>query len=114
MRGDVYLVGLDPTTGSEIQKTRPCLIVSPDELAGHLRTTIIAPMTTGGRAYPWRVPCRIAGRAGFVALDQIRTVDTSRLMRRLGRLPDATMTDASESFRRCSRTEHQRESHPMG
>ena len=72
MRGDVYLVGLDPTTGSEIQKTRPCLIVSPDELAGHLRTTIIAPMTTGGRAYPWRVPCRFAGRAGFVALDQIR------------------------------------------
>lgn len=93
VRGDVYLVGLDPTTGSEIQKTRPCLIVSPDELAEHLRTTIIAPMTTGGRAYPWRVPCRFAGRAGFVALDQIRTVDSSRLMRRLGRLPEATMTD---------------------
>ena len=93
VRGDVYLVGRNRTTGSEIQKTRPCLIVSPDELAGHLRTTIIAPMTTGGRAYPWRVPCRFAGRAGFVALDQIRTVDTSRLMRRLGRLPDATMTD---------------------
>lgn len=93
MRGDVYLVGLDPTTGSEIQKTRPCLIVSPDELAGYLRTTIIVPMTTGGRAYPWRVPCHFAGRSGFVALDQIRTVDVSRLIRKLGKLPEATMTE---------------------
>ena len=92
-RGDVYLTGLDPTTGSEIRKTRPCLVVSPDELAGHLRTTIVAPMTTGGRPYPWRVPCRFAGRAGFVVVDQIRTVDASRLIRRLGRLPDATMTE---------------------
>ncbi len=90
-RGDIYLVGLDPTIGSKIQKTRPCLIISPDELAGRLRTTIVAPMTTGGRAYPWRVSCRFAGRAGFVALDQIRTVDASRLIRRLGPLPDATM-----------------------
>ena len=93
LRGDVYLVGLDPTTGSEIRKTRPCLIVSPNELAEHLRTTIIAPMTTGGRASPWRVPCRFADRDGFVALDQIRTVDGIRLIRKLGRLPDATMRE---------------------
>jgi len=93
MRGDICLVSLDPTTGSEIRKTRPCLIVAPDELAGRLRTTIIAPMTTGGRAYPWRVPCRFTERAGFVALDQIRSVDSSRLLKKLGRLPEATVTD---------------------
>ena len=85
-RGDVYLVQLDPTRGSEIQKTRPCLIVSPDELNDHLQTVIIAPMTTGGQAYPWRVQCRFQGRTGFVAADQLRTVDVGRLARRLGRL----------------------------
>lgn len=85
-RGEVYLVQLDPTRGSEIRKTRPCLVVSPDELNQHLRTVIVAPMTTGGQAYPWRVPCRFQGRAGFVAIDQLRTVDTERLVRRLGRL----------------------------
>jgi len=85
-RGEVYLVQLDPTRGSEIRKTRPCLVVSPDELNHHLRTVIVAPMTTGGHAYPWRVQCRFQGRAGFVAIDQLRTVDTERLVRRLGRL----------------------------
>lgn len=85
-RGDVYLVQLDPTRGSEIRKTRPCLVVSPDELNDHLRTVIIAPMTTGGHAYPWRVSCRFQGRSGFVATDQLRTVDVERLARRLGRL----------------------------
>ena len=84
-RGEAHLVGLDPTTGSEIRKTRPCVIVSPDELNRHLRTVIVAPMTTGGQAYPWRVPCRFQNRSGFVALDQLRTVDTERLVRRLGR-----------------------------
>ena len=75
-RGDVCLVSLDPTTGSEIRKTRPCLILSPNELNQHLRTMIVAPMTTGGRAYPWRVPCRFQKRSGFVAVDQIyRTAD---------------------------------------
>lgn len=97
-RGDVYLVGLDPTIGSEIQKTRPCLIVSPDELSSYLRTTIVAPMTTGGRPYPWRIPCNFAGRSGFVALDQIRTVDVRRLIRSLGRLPDATMHEVLRSL----------------
>ena len=86
LRGEVYLVQLDPTRGSEIRKTRPCLVVSPDELNHHLRTVIVAPMTTGGRAYPWRVRCRFQGRAGFVAVDQLRTVDTERLVRPLGRL----------------------------
>lgn len=85
-RGEVHLVRLDPTLGSEIRKTRPCLIVSPDELNLHLRTAVIAPMTTGGQAYPWRIPCRFQQRAGFVALDQLRTVDRERLVKRLGRL----------------------------
>jgi mRNA interferase MazF len=85
-RGQVYLVRLDPTLGSEIKKTRPCVIVSPDELNDHLRTVIVAPMTTGGRAYPWRPRCRFQGRAGFVALDQLRTVDAERLLKPLGQL----------------------------
>jgi len=90
-RGEVYLVQLDPTRGSEIRKTRPCLVVSPDELNHHLRTVIVAPMTTGGHAYPWRVQCRFQGRAGFVAVDQLRTVDTERLVRRLGRVAPSAL-----------------------
>ncbi len=90
-RGEVHLVRLDPTLGSEIRKTRPCLIVSPDELNQHLRTAIVAPMTTGGRAYPWRVPCRFQNQSAFVALDQLRTVDTDRLLKRLGRLAPETV-----------------------
>ena len=92
LRGDVHLVHLDPTMGREIRKTRPCLIVSPDELNRHLRTAIIAPMTTGGQTYPWRVPCRFQRRSGFVALDQVRTVDTDRLIKRLGRLTPEALT----------------------
>lgn len=92
LRGEVLLVRLDPTMGSEIRKTRPCLVVSPDELNRHLRTAIIAPMTTRGQAYPWRVPCRFQRRAGFVVLDQLRTVDAERLVRRLGRLSAETLT----------------------
>ena len=90
-RGDVHLVRLDPTPGSEIRKTRPCLVVSPDELNEHLRTAIIAPMTTGGQGYPWRVPCRLQRHSGFVALDQLRTVDAERLVKRLGRLTPETL-----------------------
>jgi len=89
-RGDVYLMDLDPTRGSEIRKTRPCLVISPDELNHHLRTVIVAPMTTGGQAYPWRIRCRFRGRAGFVATDQLRAVDTERLVKRLGRLSPGT------------------------
>ena len=83
-RGEVYLVELDPTRGSEIRKTRPCLVVSPDELNHHLRTVIVAPMTTAGHAYPFRPGCKFAGKEGRVALDQLRTVDRERLRKRLG------------------------------
>ena len=96
LRGDVYLVRLDPTLGSEIRKTRPGLIVSPDELNQHLRTVIVAPMTTGGQDYPWRVACRFQKRTGFVALDQLRTIDSERLLKRLGRLSSTTMTEVLE------------------
>lgn len=98
-RGEVHLVRLDPTAGSEIRKTRPCLVVSPDELNQHLRTAIVAPMTTAGREYPWRVPCRFQNRSGHIALDQLRTVDTERLVRRLGQLPDDTVVDVLEILR---------------
>jgi mRNA interferase MazF len=91
-RGEVYGVRLDPAVGSEVRKTRPCLVVSPDELNEHLRTVIVAPMTTGGHAYPWRLPCRFQNRAGFVAVDQLRTVDGERLVKRLGQLSAATTT----------------------
>ena len=91
-RGDVQLVRLDPTLGSEIQKTRPCVVISPDELNSHLRTVIVAPMTTAGRAYPWRIRCRFQRRSGFVVLDQLRTVDRERLVKHLGTLPAETMT----------------------
>ena len=85
-RGHVYVVRLDPALGSEIRKTRPCVVVSPDELNAYLRTVIVAPLTTSGRMYPWRPRCRFQHRAGFVALDQLRTVDTERLLKSLGPL----------------------------
>lgn len=90
LRFEVHLVVLDPTLGSEIRKTRPCVIVSPDEMNASLRTVIVAPMTTRGKLYPTRVPCTFGGREGFVALDQIRTVDTTRLASRLGVLEEKT------------------------
>jgi mRNA interferase MazF len=89
-RFGVYLVSLDPTVGSEIQKTRPCVVVSPDEMNRHIRTVIVAPMTTGGQAYPTRVACTFQGKRGQVVLDQIRTVDTTRLIRRLGAIDART------------------------
>jgi mRNA interferase MazF len=85
-RGDVYLVTLNPSRGGEIRKTRPCVVVSPDELNTHLRTFIVAPLTTGGYSYPFRVPCIFQGKSGHVVLDQIRTVDQERLVKRLGSL----------------------------
>lgn len=90
-RGDVYLIELDPTRGSEIRKTRPCVVVSPDELNHHLRTVIVAPMTTRGQPYPFRVTARFAGKSGRIALDQLRTVDRERLRKRLGALSATTM-----------------------
>jgi mRNA interferase MazF len=85
-RFDVYLVSLDPTIGKEIQKIRPCLIISPDEMNAHISTVIIAPMTTKGRDYPSRVSCLFQGKEGQIVLDQIRTVDKLRLDRKLGRI----------------------------
>lgn len=91
-RGEVYLVSLNPTHGREIQKTRPCVIVSPDELNAHLGTFIVAPLTTGGHPFPFRVPCRFAGKQGHVALDQVRTVDRERLGKRLGAITGTTQS----------------------
>lgn len=95
-RFDVFLVALDPTIGREIKKTRPCTVISPDEMNHHIRTVIIAPMTTKGRAYPTRVPCTFQGVEGLIVLDQIRTVDKSRLVKRLGHL-SATTADRLSS-----------------
>jgi mRNA interferase MazF len=89
-RFEVYVVNLDPTIGSEIRKTRPCLVVSPDDINHTIRTVIIAPMTTKVQNYPTRIPCRFKGKSGQVALDQIRTVDRSRLITRLGRIDGGT------------------------
>ncbi len=90
-RGDVFLVNLTPTRGSEIRKKRPCVIVSPNELNGFLRTFIVAPLTTGSHAYPFRIACRFQGKAGHIVLDQIRTVDKGRLGRRLGRISSTAL-----------------------
>ncbi|MDT4895252.1 MAG: mRNA interferase MazF [Acidobacteriota bacterium] len=92
-RFDVYLINLDPTVGSEIRKTRPCLIISPDEMNRFIRAVIVAPMTTKGAAYPTRVACKFQGKRGQVVLDQIRTVDKARLVRRLGRIDKQTQAE---------------------
>ena len=89
-RFDVYLIELDPTLGSEINKTRPCLVVSPDEMNRWIRTVIVAPMTTKGQTYPTRVNCEFQGKEGQVVLDKIRTVDKNRLVRLLGRIDRST------------------------
>lgn len=89
-RFEVYLVILDPTVGSEIKKTRPCLVVSPDEMNHYIRTVIVAPMTTKGPPYPTRIACRFKGKDGQVVLDQIRAVDHVRLAKKLGRLDAKT------------------------
>ncbi|WP_419165570.1 type II toxin-antitoxin system PemK/MazF family toxin [Candidatus Palauibacter sp.] len=99
-RGDVYLVALDPTLGSEIRKTRPCVIISPDDLNPSLGTYLVAPMTTGGRAYPFRIACRFRNRDGYVVVDQLRAVDRVRLVRRLGRLSRKTMADVLNVLQR--------------
>jgi mRNA interferase MazF len=83
-RFDVVLINLDPTVGSEIKKTRPCLVISPDEMNRHIRTVIIAPMTSASKDYPTRVSCRFRKKEGQIVLDQIRTVDKARLVKKLG------------------------------
>ena len=85
-RFDVFLVNLDPTVGSEIRKSRPCVVVSPDEMNAYVRTVVVAPLTTAGRPYPSRVPTRFDGKEGQVVIDQLRTVDKTRLVRHLGAL----------------------------
>ena len=89
-RFDVYLVNLDPTVGKEIKKTRPCLVVSPDEMNRFIATVIVAPMTTKGRQYPTRVSCRFQGQHGQIVLDQLRTVDKVRLLKKLGQIAPKT------------------------
>jgi len=97
-RDEVWLVTLDPTHGAEIQKTRPCLIVSPDEMNQHLLTAIIAPMTSVIRTYPTRVLARFQGKSGQVALDQLRAVDRRRLIRRLGTISTNTASAISATL----------------
>lgn len=95
-RFEVYLVNLDPTVGVEIKKTRPCVIVSPDEMNHHIRTVIVAPLTTEGQAYPTRVACRFKVKNGQVVLDRIRAVDQQRLIKKLGRLDNKTAAEVLE------------------
>ena len=92
-RGDIFLVALNPTRGSEIRTTMPCVIVSPDDLNTHLRTFIVALLTTGGHPYPFRVRCKFDGKDGHVVADQLRAVDKERLVRRLGSLSETTLTE---------------------
>ena len=92
-RFEVYLVNLDPTVGAEIQKTRPCLVISPDEMNRYIKTVIIAPMTTKGRSYPTRVLCNFEGKEGQIVLDQLRTVDKLRLVKRLGEMGKETQKE---------------------
>ena len=98
VRDDVWLVNLDPTQGSEIRKSRPCVVVSPDEMNLYLQTVIVAPMTTTVRAYPTRVAVRFRGRHGQIALDQLRAIDKQRLVRRLGVIPGAIAGLASDTL----------------
>ena len=97
-RFDVFLISLDPTRGSEIRKTRPCLVISPDEMNDHIQTVIVAPMTTKGRQYPSRVPCTFQGKRGQVVLDQIRTVDKTRLVRKLGTISSSVQSKVLDAL----------------
>lgn len=90
---EVHLINIDPTVGHEINKVRPCVVISPDEMNKHIETVMIAPMTSQGRSYPTRVPVRFKGRDGWIVLDQIRTIDRKRLIKKLGRLDQNTALD---------------------
>ena len=95
-RFEVYLVNLDPTVGSEIKKTRPCLVISPDEMNRYINTVIIAPMTTKGNIYPTRVSCTFKRKQGLIVLDQIRTIDKARLIKRIGKIDSSTQDKVLE------------------
>jgi len=99
-RFDVYLINLDPAVGSEIQKTRPCLIISPDEMNRHIRTVIVAPMTSGTKDYPTRVNCRFKRKEGQIVLDQIRTIDKKRLIKKLGSIDSKTQLEVISVLQR--------------
>lgn len=99
-RFDVYLVNLDPTVGSEIQKTRPCLVISPDEMNRHIRTVIVAPMTSGAKDYPTRVNCTFKRKKGQIVLDQIRTIDRERLVKKLGSIDAKTQLEVISVLQR--------------
>jgi len=99
-RFDVFVINLDPTIGSEIKKARPCLIISPDEMNRHIRTVIVAPMTTAGKDYPTRVPCIFQEKKGQIVLDQIRTIDKSRLIKKLGAIDPQTQVEVISILQR--------------
>ncbi len=91
VRGEIWLAALDPTVGSEIRKTRPCVVVSPAEMHDHLRTVMVVPMTTGSHAAPFRIPVTFAGKKGLILLDQIRTLDQQRLIKKVGSVSPKTL-----------------------
>lgn len=99
-RFDVYLINLDPTVGSEIQKTSPCLIITPDEMNRHIRTVIVAPMTSATKDYPTRVNCRFKRKEGQIVLDQIRTIDKKRLIKKLGSIDSKTQLEVISVLQR--------------
>ena len=92
-RGDIWVVNLDPTQGSEIRKSRPCVVVSPPEMLDHLRTVLVAPMTSKGQPAPFRIPITHDGQKGLVLLDQVRAVDKTRLVRKSGRTSSSTLVN---------------------
>ena len=93
---EVYLINLDPTIGHEIKKTRPCLVISPDEMNHNIATVIIAPMTTKSHPYPTRIPVRFEGKDGWIVLDQIRTVDKVRLVKNLGKISKKEISEVKK------------------
>ena len=97
--GDIWLAQLDPTLGSEIRKTRPCVVISPVEMNAHLRTVIVAPMTTGSRPAAFRIPLTFQGKQGLIVLDQLRTLDRVRLVKRLGALRAPTLSSTLQTLR---------------
>ena len=99
-RFDVYLINLDPTIGSEIQKIRPCLIISPDEMNRHIRTVIVAPMTTAGKDYPTRIKCKFKKKKGQIVLDQIRTIDKTHFIKKLGKIDPETQIEVISVLQR--------------